>query len=214
MSVRLSASLASAPLAHLGDAVMEVEASGVDLIHVDIEDGSFVPMMTLGIKVIGDVRPLTQLPLDVHLMMVSPEWIIPQIAAMGANRISVHWEACPYPRRVLKIIHDLGISAGLAFNPATPLPDLKYLQPYLSFVLLLTSEPEVDASPFLPEVLDKVQQGKQQSLPHVEWVVDGGINPDNIKLVTGAGVDTIVMGRAIFAGGLIKDNLTRIRAVL
>ena len=215
MAVRISASLAASPLAHLAKSIAACEDAGVDLIHIDVEDGYFVPVMTLGTKIVAEVRPLTNLPLDVHLMMVSPEWLIPQLAKMGANRISVHWEACPYPRRTLRLISNLGIAAGLAFNPSTPIPELTYLLPYLKYVLLLTSEPEMPDCPFLPEVLQKVSNSKAiTALAGVEWVVDGGVNAENFGDCIRAGVDTIVIGRALFANGEINQNMTRLKKAI
>ena len=120
MTVRISPSLAAAPMDRLGKVVNDLESSGADYIHFDIEDGSFVPVMTLGTKLIQDLRGFTNLPFDVHLMMVNPEWILPELVNFGANRISVHYEACPYPRRVLRQIVSLGADAGIAFNPDHP----------------------------------------------------------------------------------------------
>ncbi|MDH5508432.1 MAG: ribulose-phosphate 3-epimerase, partial [Anaerolineae bacterium] len=148
MSIRIAASLASAPMDRLGQVVKDLELSGVDYIHFDVEDGVFVPVMTLGTRLIQNLRNLTDLPFDVHLMMVDPEWLLPDLVKFGANRISVHYEACRYPRRVLRHIAALGASPGLAINPATPLPDLSYLLPYLSFVVILTTEPEFPDCPF------------------------------------------------------------------
>jgi ribulose-phosphate 3-epimerase len=168
--------------------------------------------MNLGTKLITDLRPLTNLPFDVHLMMRNPEWIIPELVASGADRISVHYEACPYPRRVLRTITDLGADAGLAFNPATPLPDLAYLLPYLVFIVILTTEPEVPDCPYLPEILEKVRRGKSQpSLKDLEWVVDGGVSPDNIKEVIQAGADTVVVGRSAFQEDQISKNIAALR---
>ena len=215
MTVRISPSLASAPMDRLGQVITDLEASGADYIHFDIEDGSFVPVMTLGTKLIQDLRKFTRLPFDVHLMMVNPEWILPELVSYDANRISVHYEACPYPRRVLRQIVSLGAKAGIAFNPATPIPDLTYLLPYLSFVIILTTEPEIPDCPYLPEVLEKVRQGKQiQGLERIEWVVDGGINPENISQIVAAGVDTVVVGRNVFKDNKIKENMAALRAVL
>lgn len=213
MSVRIAPSLASAPMGNLNKVIADLESAGADYVHFDIEDGSFTPVMTLGTKIIKDLRGLTRLPFDVHLMMVNPEWILPDLVAYGANRISVHLEACPYPRRVLRQIVSLGAQAGLAFNPVTPLPDLTYLSPYLSFIVLLSTEPEVPDSPFLPEVLDKVRQRKQHPYPErIEWVVDGGVTADNLSLVTKAGADTVVVGRAVFKEGKISKNMAALRA--
>ena len=215
MPVRISPSLAAAPLDRLGQVVIELETAGANYIHFDIEDGSFVPMMTLGTKMISDLRRITRLPFDVHLMMVNPEWILPEVVRFGANRVAVHYEACPYPRRVLRQIVSLGAIAGLAFNPATPVPDLAYLLPYLSFIVTLTTEPEIPDCPFLPEVLEKVRDGKQaKGLESIEWVVDGGLNTENLAKVIAAGTDTVVIGRSVFKDGKIRENMTALRKLL
>ena len=215
MPVRISPSLAAAPLDRLRQVVIELETAGANYIHFDIEDGSFVPMMTLGTKMISDLRRITRLPFDVHLMMVNPEWILPEVVRFGANRVAVHYEACPYPRRVLRQIVSLGAIAGLAFNPATPVPDLAYLLPYLSFIVTLTTEPEIPDCPFLPEVLEKVRDGKQaKGLESIEWVVDGGLNTENLAQVIAAGTDTVVIGRSVFKDGKIRENMTALRKLL
>ena len=212
MHLRISPSLAAAPMDRLGGIVADLEKAGADYIHFDVEDGSFTPVMTLGTKMIADLRPFTRLPFDVHLMIVNPEWIVADLVAYGANRISVHYEACPYPRRVLRHIVSSGAQAGLALNPATPLPDLSYLLPYLTFVVILTTEPELPDSPFLPDVLEKVSAGKRVSgLENVEWVVDGGITPATISQVANAGADTVVVGRAVFVNGKINENIAALR---
>jgi ribulose-phosphate 3-epimerase len=213
--MRLYPSLAAAPQAALGETVHRLEQAGVDALHFDLEDGSFVPVMTLGAKIISDLRPLSRLPFDVHLMMVSPEWIVPELARAGANRLSVHYEACLYPRRVLRAIHDLGVEAGLAFNPATPVPDLAYLKPYLRFVLLLTSEPELPSPVYLPQVLEKVRQNKgRPGYEDLEWVVDGGLDASNLGKAAAAGADAAVIGRAFFDGDDLKENAVRLRAAI
>lgn len=212
MSIRISPSLASAPMDRLGEVVQELEVAGADYVHFDVEDGTFVPVMTLGTKMIHDLRPHTDLPFDVHLMMRDPEWILPGLIEDGADRVSVHYEACPYPRRVLRSITELGAVAGLTFNPGTPVPDLAYLAPYLSFVVILTTEPEGPDCPFLPPVLEKVRRGHQDPyLQGLEWVVDGGVRPENIAEVVQAGADTVVVGRAVFQDGRIEGNLRSLR---
>ncbi len=181
------------------------------MIHFDIEDGNFVPVMNLGVKVIGELRALTELPFDVHLMMINPEWLIPDLARMGANLVSVHFEACPYPRRTLRLIHDSGMKAGLAFNPKTGIPDLQFCLPYLSFIVILTTEPEIPDCPFLPSVLHKITEGKNRpELGKITWVADGGISVENAALVAKAGADMLVVGRGIFQGGNISDNILEI----
>ena len=215
MPVRIAPSLAAAPLDRLGQVVIELETADADYIHFDIEDGSFVPVMTLGMKMISNLRRITRLPFDVHLMMVNPEWVLPDVVRFGANRVSIHYEACPYPRRVLRQIVSLGAEAGIAFNPATPIPDLAYLLPYLSFIVILTTEPEIPDCPFLLEVLEKVREGKQaKGLERIEWVVDGGLNLENLSQVVKAGADTVVIGRAVFKDGKILENMAALRKLL
>jgi len=215
MALKIAPSIVSAPLNCLEKLIKELEDSRVSYIHFDIEDGQFVQSMNLGVKIISDLRPLTMLPFDVHLMMFNPEWLIEDLIRLGANRIAVHYEACLYPRRILRRIVELGAVAGLAFNPATALPDLRYLLPFLSFVVILTTEPESQDAPFLPEVLGKINSAKQfTQLKKIEWVVDGGICPENLNMVLKAGAETVVVGRSIFRRGRIKQNVEALRAVL
>jgi ribulose-phosphate 3-epimerase len=213
--IRIAPSLAASSQLNLKQTIEDLEKAGADIIHFDVEDGNFLPVMTLGVRMIKDLRPLTALPFDVHLMMNSPEWIIPDLKAMGADMISVHYEACPYPRRTLGIIHQAGMLAGLAFNPATPLPPLRHYLPFLSFVLILTTEPEARISTYLPSVLDKVVEGKKQpGLENVKWEVDGGFILDNILDAKRAGADIVVAGRGVFANNQILQNLKQLHSAL
>ncbi len=213
MTLQIYPSLAAAPLTNLTALISELETAGVAAIHFDIEDGLFVPAMTLGTKLIADLRPLTQLPFDVHLMVAHPEQLLPALTTIGADRVAVHFEACAYPRRVLQSIAKSGAQAGIALNPRTPLPDLVYLLPYLSFVVILSTEPEIGDSPLLPSTLEKVRMGKSNAgLPSIEWVIDGGVNLDNIHDVACCGADAAVVGRAAFQGGSLLDNLAALRA--
>nr|MBC7244527.1 ribulose-phosphate 3-epimerase [Chloroflexota bacterium] len=210
--IQIAPSMASAPFLHLANVVQDLEAAGANIIHFDIEDGTFVPMMTLGTRIIGELRPLTHLPFDVHLMMHAPDWIIPAVVSLGANWVSVHYEACSYPHRTLRLIRQLGARAGLAFNPKTPLPDLRYLRRYLDFVLILTTEPEYPDADFLPEVLRKVREGqKMLGQQGIDWVVDGGITTENIGEAVRAGANVIVAGRSVFHNGAVAENLVALR---
>jgi ribulose-phosphate 3-epimerase len=212
-SFKISPSLASVPLINLKESLADLESAGVDYLHFDLEDGVFVPVMTLGTKLISDLRPLTKLPFDVHLMVQDPEWLIPQVIALGADRVAIHYEACLYPRRVLRQISELGAAPGLAFNPATPLPDLSYLAPYLEFIIILTTEPEGPDCPYLPGVLEKLKdKSGNPFLESLEWVVDGGVDVDNIEEVLNAGGDTVVVGRYAFKDGKITHNINQLRA--
>ena len=211
--MKIFPSLGAAPLTNLAGLVNELVSAGADGVHFDIEDGVFMPMMSLGTRLIAQLRPLTTLPFDVHLSMVNPEWILPELAAMGANHVAVHSEACGYPHRTLRLIHERGMRSGLAFNPATPLPDLRYLLPVLDYVLILTTDPEYPGATFLPEVLGKIRLGRGM-LPGdsaIEWIVDGGVDEHNLPLIVKSGATGIVTGRSAFQGGRIEENLTRLR---
>jgi ribulose-phosphate 3-epimerase len=143
--------------------------------------------------------------------VIGSEWLIPRLAKCGADMISVHYEACPYPRRTLGMIKKYGLKAGLAFNPKTPVPNLDYFKPHLDYVIILTTEPELGDCPLLPDVLDKVRYGKQENDPKLLWFVDGGVTPDNIGLVAQCGADVVVSGRGVFSGGKIRENISRLK---
>jgi len=211
MKVKISVSIASAPLVDIEKTIKILEQSKIDYLHFDVEDGCFVPALTLGTKIIEDLRHVSSLPFEVHLMVKNPEWLIDDVIKKGANRIAIHYEACLYPRRVLQRITSLGVAAGIAINPATPLPDLRFLLPYLDFILILSTEPERDNPLFLHTVLDKVRNGKSGDLKNVEWVVDGGVSPDNITEIINAGADTVVVGRSVFKDGKIRENIAALR---
>lgn len=212
--VKIAPSLVSAPMTHLAEMVKNLESAGADYLHFDIEDGAFVPEMSLGIKIIRELRSLTDLPFDVHLMMNNPEWLIPRLAEYGADMVSVHFEACAYPRRTLGIIHQNGMRAGLAFNPKTPLPNLVHYQPFLSFVLILTTEPESESCTYLPSVLQKVAEGKKQKgLQRIVWEVDGGITAENIQDAIKAGADIVVSGRGVFRDNKYFENIKKMKEV-
>jgi ribulose-phosphate 3-epimerase len=213
--IKIAPSLAASSQLNLKQTVEDLVIAGADIIHFDIEDGNFLPVMTLGVRMVKDLRPLTKLPFDVHLMMNSPEWLISELKDMGADMVSVHYEACPYPRRTLGIIHEMGMQAGLAFNPATPLPPLQHYLPFLSFVLILTTEPEARTATYLPSVLEKVTLGKKQpELENVKWEVDGGFVFENIIDAKRAGADIIVCGRGVFANNQINSNINKLRNAL
>jgi ribulose-phosphate 3-epimerase len=213
--LEIAPSLAAAPLANLAELVKELERVGADLLHIDLEDGKFVPgVMNLGIRLIEQLRPMTTLPLDVHLMVSEPELLLPALVEAGATHISVHFEATKYPRRTLRMIRDSGSRAGLAFNPKTPLPNVSYLLPLVDYIDVLTTEPELPDWPFLPEMLEKVRalaevRSEREASFLIE--VDGGVSAKNAHLARLAGADILVAGRAVFEGGKLEQNIKAIR---
>ncbi len=182
------------------------------MLHFDVEDGGFVPMLTLGIKIIAELRPLTKLPFDVHLMVKNPEWLIRPLAEMGIDRLSVHFETCPYPRRTLGLIDQHHMRAGLAFNPRTPIPELGFCLPFLGYILVLSTEPEEGPWTHLPSAVKKISAKQGQSdLRGVEWFIDGGISAENIREVAAAGYDGAVCGRSVFKDGHVSQNLAALK---
>lgn len=211
--IRIAASLAAAPFDHLKETIRVLEDVGVDMIHFDIEDGIFVPMITLGTAIIRGLRPFTQLPFDVHLMMQNPDWLIKELADDGANIITVHAEACAYPKRTLNLIKQTGCKAGLALNPFTSLPNLDYLLSSLDVLMILTTEPEYPNAKLLLPVLDKIKDAHNK-WPDLEIEVDGGINFNNIANVITTGATILVSGRSIFEDNQIFNNVTKLQRII
>lgn len=200
--MRIAPSILSADFARLGDEVQAAEAAGADIIHVDVMDGQFVPNITVGPLVVSAVRRITDLHIDVHLMIERPERYLPAFVEAGANSISVHPESTPHLHRALQQIRDLGSEAGAVLNPATPEIVLKYVLPYLDFVLVMTVNPGFGGQELIPATIDKVQairrmldDGGRASA----WLsVDGGIDRRTAPEVVAHGADTLVAGSAVF----------------
>jgi ribulose-phosphate 3-epimerase len=198
---KLAPSILSANFARLGEQVREAEAAGADYIHVDVMDGHFVPNITVGPLVVAAIRPVTALPLDVHLMIEQPELYIQDFRAAGADIITVHYEACRHVHRTLQQIKESGAKAGISLNPATPIGSLEEVLTDADLVLLMTVNPGFGGQAFIPGMLEKIARMRQMidssgSLAELE--VDGGIKADNIGLVLEAGAEVIVAGSAVF----------------
>ena len=199
--IKIAPSILSADFARLGEQVTEAEAAGADYIHVDVMDGHFVPNITIGPLVVKALRPVTRLPLDVHLMIEEPERYIEQFAKAGADILTVHQEACPHLHRVIGGIKGLGVRAGVSLNPATPLNTLEEILPYVDLVLLMTVNPGFGGQEFIEEMLPKIERMRRML---DEWglkcelEVDGGINIETAPKVVAAGANVLVAGEAIF----------------
>lgn len=199
---KLAPSILSSDLADLAGAVRLCEQGGADLIHVDVMDGHFVPNLSFGIPVIKSIKARTALPLDVHLMVSNPDRLLDEYVEAGASRVAVHWEASVHLDRLLGRIRDLGAAAGVVLNPSTPVEMVIDSLARLDFVLLMSVNPGFGGQAFLPHVLDKARRlqamiGKAGRTVEIE--MDGGIDRDNIALAAAVGVDTFVVGSAIFA---------------
>ncbi|MFF2093611.1 ribulose-phosphate 3-epimerase [Paenibacillus sp. NPDC058174] len=198
----IAPSILSADFSRLGEEIKDAERAGADWIHVDVMDGLFVPNLTFGPPVISAVRSATKLPFDVHLMIERPELSIASYAAAGADRITVHAEACLHLHRTIHQIKELGLPAGVALNPATPVSVLDCIIDDLDLVLIMTVNPGFGGQSFIPQSLQKLRQLRQllseRGLDHVHVQVDGGINSETSKLVSEAGANVLVAGNAVF----------------
>jgi ribulose-phosphate 3-epimerase len=212
-SVQIAASIAAADQSRLGWAVEEATRAGADVIHLDLEDGVFLPNITFGPSMVRALRSWSDLPFDVHVELVNPEPYLEDLARAGANGATVHAEACPYLHRTVCYIRDLGMQAGVAFNLGSALDPLLPVLEDVAVINLMTCDPDRDGQRFVPAVLPKISQaarlvrGRQ-----VRVQVDGGINAENIRAVVQAGASTVVIGRAIWQSADPARAITELRA--
>ncbi len=200
--IYIAPSILSADFAFLGAAVKEAESAGADVIHIDVMDGHFVPNLTIGPMVVAAIRKITNLPLDVHLMIEEPARYVEQFAKAGADFLTVHPEAEKHLHRVLQQIHDLGVGVGVALNPATLESALQYVLPMVDLVLVMTVNPGFGGQAFLSETLPKIAHIRRMldaAGSGARLSVDGGINVKTAPLVVAEGADHLVAGSAIFA---------------
>ncbi len=199
--IRIAPSILSADFACLTRAVTEVAGAGADWIHVDVMDGHFVPNLTFGMPIVAALRRITSLPLDVHLMIEAPERYLEAFARAGADRLIVHVEACPHLHRVIQGIRGLGLRAGVALNPATPLVAIEEILPDVDQVLIMTVNPGFGGQAFIERMLEKVHRARQMidalGRP-IELEVDGGVGPENAPALVEAGATVLVAGASIF----------------
>ncbi|MFZ0446823.1 MAG: ribulose-phosphate 3-epimerase [Bacillus sp. (in: firmicutes)] len=199
--VKIAPSILSADFSKLGEEISDVEKGGAELIHVDVMDGHFVPNITIGPLVVESIRPITKLPLDVHLMIENPDQYIESFAKAGADYITVHVEACRHLHRTIQLIKSFGVKAGVVLNPATPVQLIEPIIEELDIVLLMSVNPGFGGQKFIPSVLNKIKQvrdlAKQKGV-QLEIEVDGGVNEQTARLCVEAGATILVAGSAVY----------------
>lgn len=213
--IQIAPSILAANFSKLADEVKEVEEAGAKLIHIDVMDGHFVPNITMGPIVVEALRPVTNLPLDVHLMIENPDQYIEAFAKAGANYITVHVEACRHLHRTIQLIRSFGVKPGVVLNPHTPIDTIKHIIEDVDLVLLMTVNPGFGGQKFIHSVIPKIAELssviKEKNL-QVEIEIDGGINADTIVPCAQAGATIFVAGSAIYGKDNRKEALQNILA--
>jgi ribulose-phosphate 3-epimerase len=199
--VKIAPSILSADFSKLGEEILAVEKGGADYIHIDVMDGHFVPNITIGPLIVDAIRPITKLPLDVHLMIENPDQYIEAFAKAGADYITVHVEASRHLHRTIQNIKSYGVKAGVVLNPATPVESIQHIIADIDMVLLMSVNPGFGGQKFIPEVLPKIRKVKEmaeQKGLDIEIEIDGGVNSETAKLCMEAGANVLVAGSAIY----------------
>ena len=197
----IAPSILTADLGHLADAIREAEDAGVDAFHLDVMDGQFVPNITFGPLIVESIRKLTTLPLDLHLMIVSPDRYVQAFAAAGATSITVHQEVCWHLHRQIAQMKELGLRASVAINPATPLSTIAEVLPDLDMLLVMSVNPGFGGQSFIPRTVEKVRRARtllDAQAAHADLQVDGGVGTSNIARLAAAGATSFVTGSAVY----------------
>lgn len=209
----LSPSILSADFAHLGEDIKRAEAAGTPYLHYDVMDGMFVPSISFGMPVLESVRKITDMVLDVHLMIEDPDRYIDEFVRCGADIITVHYEACKDVKKTIQMIKDKGVKAGVTIKPNTPNSVLVDVLDMVDMILLMTVEPGFGGQAYIPSSTDKIKELRQMLTERgldTDIEVDGGIKKTNLQMVLDAGANVIVAGSAIFKGDIeqnVKDFL-------
>ncbi len=214
---KIAPSILSADGSRLGEEIAAVEAAGADLLHIDVMDGHFVPNLTIGPGLVASLRKRTHIPFDVHLMIENPERYIDDFAKAGSDWITVHVEATVHLHRLVSLIREKGIRAGVSLNPATPLSQVEPILPEVDLLLVMTVNPGFGGQKFIGGMLPKIAEAKRMTreiAPEVLIEVDGGVTLKNIRSIADAGADILVAGSSVFGSGNYPQTIGAMKALL
>lgn len=217
MMMKIAPSILSADFASLQKDIELVEKAGADYIHVDVMDGQFVPNITFGPSVVSAIRPITKLPLDVHLMIVQPENFIEDFAKAGSDIITVHAEATPHIHRAVQMIKGFGVKAGVVINPGTPISAIHHVLEMVDQVLIMTVNPGFGGQSFIEDSLNKIAalvELREDHGWHFEIEVDGGINTETAQRCKEAGANVFVAGSFIYDAEVPTERLEALQKAL
>ncbi len=214
---KIAPSILSADGSRLGEEIAAVEAAGADMLHIDVMDGHFVPNLTIGPALVASLRKTTRIPFDVHLMIENPERYVDDFAKAGSDWISVHVEATVHLHRLVSMIREKGVRAGVSLNPATPLSLVEPILPEIDLLLVMTVNPGFGGQKFIEGMLPKIAQAKtmiREIAPEVLLEVDGGVTLKNIRSIADAGADILVAGSSVFGSGNYRETIGAMKALL
>lgn len=220
MKIKIAPSILSADFSAVGEAIKKLEKSGADLIHCDVMDGSFVEPITFGGQMVKNIRPLTKLPLDVHLMIEHPKTQVKFFAEAGADIITVHYKACnkispTYLEETLSLIKSYGVKCGAVVNPDVPVENIFPVFPLCDMVLLMSVYPGYGGQKFIPEVLQKIKAAREYAVktgrPELDIEIDGGVTEENAGRIAAAGANVLVAGSAVFKSGDMAGTIAKLK---
>ncbi len=209
-TIEVVPSILSADFAKLADEIAEIESAGVNVVHLDVMDGHFVPNITIGPPVVAKLRKYSKLVFDCHLMISEPVKYVERFVEAGANHITFHIEATDKPEKLIDKLHELGCTAGICLNPETPVEAIEAVAPLFDMVLVMTVEPGFGAQEFMPEAAKKIVRVREIVGSEIRVEVDGGMDAETVPIVVSYGADTLVAGNAIFAK---TDRIAAIKAI-